>query len=353
MGWLGSLLGGRLETRRDDVTRLPDVFHDPQRGYDPFVQDVELTSAVNNAVGYVSRSLAGAKWEVGSSYWQGALTRSWTTTAVRNLLLTGNAVNLVGPDGPTLRYVSGYSVWGTDSWTYLVDLPRPEGDVVQRWVLADGVLHLRINVDQSEPWRGKSVFCGRLAEHVEKNMTGFAKMKPLRIISAAVDAHTGDKSELANSTQDGYFAGKSHDYARGGLFVESRSIVPRGHESPAQYSDVDFDPSQGAVQLRAQLVNEAWESCGILPGMRSETLNGQAAKGLHAAWVDSWLRPLADLISEQVSESLAADCYLDVSSLKVPSVVDQSLVVSKLIQGGVDLEQAKAIAGILDGVENP
>ena len=345
MDWLKSLLG--IEERSQ--AGIPLTWHDPQRGGDPFKGNpVELVSAVNSAIGYVSRALSAVPWEVDDIYWKGALNRSWTTTAIRSLLLTGNSVNIVGPDRAVLKPVSGYTVWGNDTWRYLVDLPRPEGDIVQRWVLADGILHMRINVDQSEPWRGKSVFCGRLTELVESNLSGFAKMKPLRIISAAVDEHTGDKSVLETSTHDGYFHAKSSDYVRGGLFVESRSIANRGHEMAAQYRDVGFDPSTSAVQLRTDLVNEAWESCGILPGMRSDSLNGQAAKGLYAAWVDSWLRPLAELIGEQVSESLSTRCSLDVSTLKVPSVVDQSLVVSKLVQGGVELSQAKAIAGILD-----
>ena len=352
MAWLRSLLGtivptGRLENRSGPD--YPLTWRDPQRGYDPFKGDVgEVTSAVNSAIGYVSRALCAVPWQVDDLYWTGALNRSWTTTAIRSLLLTGNSVNIVGPDRAVLKPVSGFTVWGNDTWRYLVDLPRPEGDIVQRWILADGILHLKINVDQSEPWRGKSVFCGRLAETVESNMTGFAKMKPLRIISAAVDEFTGDKSVMNEQTQEPYFRAKSHDYTRGGIFVESRSIANRGHEMPAQYTDVNFDPSTSAVALRKDLVNEAWESCGILPGMRSDSLNGQAAKGLYAAWVDSWLRPLAELIGEQVSESLSTECSLDVSTLKVPSVVDQSLVVSKLVQGGVELEQAKAIAGILD-----
>lgn len=347
---LKRLLGLEKRSEMD----LPVRWLDPQHGYDPFTgNDGELISAVNNAVGYVSRALCASKWEVGDLYWQPALSRLWTTTAVRSLLLSGNSVNVVGPDRATLRPASGFSVWGNEKWRYLIDLPRPEGDVVQRWVLSDGILHLRINVDQSEPWRGKSVFSGKLAELVESNLTGFARMKPLRIISAATDERTGDKSMLEDGTQEGYFTQKARDYARGGLFLESRSIGSRGHELPAQYSDVNFAPSDGAVTLRQNLVNEAWESVGVLPGMRSETLNGQAAKGLHAAWVDSWLRPLAELISEQVSESLSTECTLDVSSLKVPSVVDQSLVVSKLVQGGVSLDQAKSIAGILDGADMP
>ena len=347
MGWIRNL----LTTEKRSGPDLPLTWYDPQRGYDPFrTEDNELINAVNSAVGYVSRALCAVPWQVDDNdkYWMNALSRSWTTTAIRCLLLTGNSVHMIGPDRAVLRPVSGYTVWGNDRWMYLVDLPRPEGDIVQRWILSDGILHLKINVDQSEPWRGKSVFCGRLAELVERNLSGFAKMKPLRIISAAVDEYSGDKSQLAESTQDGYFKLKSHDYAKGGLFVESRSIAMRGHEMPAQYSDIHFSPSDSSVQLRKDLVNEAWESCGILPGMRSDSLNGQAAKGLHSAWVDSWLRPLAELISEQVSESLSTECYLDVSSLKVPSVVDQSLVVSKLVQGGVELEQAKAIAGLLD-----
>ena len=325
------------------------TWRDPQRGY-TFQSDGGelLLQAVNSATGYVSRSLAGAKWKVDDPYWQPSLNRSWTTTAVRSLLLTGNSVSIVGPDRAVLRPVANYTVWGNEQWQYLVDIPRPEGDIVQRWIPADGILHLKINVDQSEPWRGKSVFCGRLAELVEKNLSGFAKMNALRIISAAVDEFTGDKSVLNEQTHDRYFAAKSHDYAKGGLFIESRSIAHRGHEMSAQYADIMFSPSDSTVQLRDSLTNEAWEGCGILPGMRSETLNGQAAKGLHAAWVDSWLRPLAELVSETVSESLSTECVLDVSSLKVPSVVDQSIVVSKLVQGGVPLEQATAIAGVLD-----
>ena len=56
-----------------------------------------------------------------------------------------------------LLQASAWDVHGTmpDSWTYRFTMSGPSGTCVRR-VTADQVLHPRINVDASEPHRGRS-----------------------------------------------------------------------------------------------------------------------------------------------------------------------------------------------------
>ncbi len=123
-----------------------------------------------------------------------------------------------------------------------------------------------------------------------------------------------------------------------------RRLSKRGTQQ-VNHTDVDFDPSPSAVALRADLVAQAWEACGITAAMRSGS-SGQGRRAAFSEWTDSWLRPFAAVVSEQMAHALEVNVDLDVTTSKVPAVEDQARIVAMLAKAGVPVEEAKGIAGL-------
>ena len=120
----------------------------------------------------------------------------------------------------------------------------------------------------------------------------------------------------------------------------------RGNADTLKSTDLKYAPDQNAVELRRDLVSQAYECVGIPPTLRGDSVPGMAYKTALSEWVDGHLQPMMDNVGEQLSQALETSIRFDLSPAKVPQVAEQAKIVSELVGAGVDLDESKTIAGL-------
>ncbi|MYA69252.1 hypothetical protein F4Y19_03985 [Candidatus Poribacteria bacterium] len=302
--------------------------------------DLSITQAIENAIMLVSSTAARCKVTASGTLgdvWQPIVgQRRFLRVLARDLMKDGNFVaEITDPAG--LARAADWEVYGKRSTRYRITHAYPDGDTV-RSLPADGIAHVKINVDKKSPWVGNPPWGKSIAVQVERRLLEQASMLSKKWFSTPPDPdQQGDRPsylmQLGEALrQPGHSA------------IECKG--PRGADQKVQIADDFFMPDQFAVELRSNLISEIWESISYPPGLRSDAAPGQSTKDLRAQWVDGWLQSLMDSVAEQLSTALACDISIDTTPAKVPQVADQAKIVSEMVTAGVPLDEAKQIAGL-------
>ena len=261
------------------------------------------------------------------------------TLLVTDLLRHGNAVYLIDEMG--LQRVSNYQVLGKRSIRYKIERAMPDGST-SRTVPAAGVAHIKINEDRSDPWRGRSPFEGAyLLALVERGFRDFAKIRNKRIVSAPTPAVNMEGK--GQSHQDSNML--ELIFSRAGTEIFSMK-TNRGSMDAIKSTNLIFEPSKEAIELRDRLVDEVYSAVGIPPTLRGDAVPGMAYKTALSAWIDGFLQPLGNTIAEQLSDALECTVEIDMTPAKVALVADQAKIVADLVKAGVEIAEARKIAGL-------
>ena len=185
---------------------------------------------------------------------------------------------------------------------------------------------------------------------IEKGMKDYSEMPTQRRITRAGGGPTWNDQASTNTYKKGGDARsdkavRNNDVTKRSGVLEETNLSGRNRPEQIPFSDMKFDPSQAAVELRRELTNEVFEAVGFLPSLRSEAAPGQTVKVTHAAWVDSWAQPLVDIVAEQITAAIEADVSIDMAPARLAQATDQAIVVAKLTAAGMSLEEAEALAG--------
>ena len=316
-----------------------------KENYRHTVQDRQLIQSVDNAVRMASLTASRCSISI-----EGALGPMWAKIVrpgrfmgllIEDLLRYGNAVYEITAD-PGLRRASDFAIQGKRSIRYRIEHIMPDG-ATARTVSADEILHVKINEDRREQWRGRSPFEGTyLLAAVERGLRDYAKIRNKRIITSPLpqtnpDGTTGD--QIRDNTQ------MAELFSRPGTEVMFMQNA-RGAMDGLKVSDLRFEPDKGALDLRESLIDEVWAAIGVPRTLRGDAVPGQAYKTALASWIDGFLQPLADSIAEQITTSLEVDVKIDLTPAKVAQVADQAKIVADLHKAGVPLPEAKTIAGL-------
>lgn len=308
----------------------------------------EIASAIMSATNLASLTMSrGAVKLEGtlSDYWQPALTRDFLATAIRDVLMTGNAVYGIeqGEGAGILERASSFEVRGKKRpYKYRVEINHPDG-TRGKTLPDDGVLHLMTGQTQDKPWTGQSPFDHLLIlPNVEKGLLEYSRFPYVRMLPF----QSGSNSEQSAQDVDRMSAGyQTTFHSKSGVYG-LQNQGPRGRAEPLPHTDYIFAPDQNAVTLRKNLVDEAFEAIGVPVLLRSEQAPGQSVRQEHGRWVDSYLQPLADIFADQLSVALESKVTWDLSPARVPLATDQSVTVKNLVESGVAVDKALEIAGL-------
>ena len=103
---------------------------------------------------------------------------------------------------------------------------------------------------------------------------------------------------------------------------------------------------QGTVELLKTAYEQTLNSLGVSGSLFSST-NNAGAIAAYRQFAFGLVLPLGRLVEAECSEKLETKITLDFASIRAVDVAARATGFNKLVQGGMDLEKALAISGLL------
>ena len=269
-------------------------------------------------------TIARTMIDAGQSDW---LINVGSTGAV--VLLPVTASNVVG--GPDPR-----------TWLYQLTLAGPSETVtLQR--AGESILSFRLRVDPKTPWTGKpaidSTGTGLLLCQLEAQMGAESRIAPARVIAGgAVADQAEDISELVGA---------------GGIVGITQAIASREDPSGIKAGVVRNEVTASSVSLHEKLSTLILGAMGVpsdlVTGSSSESGSRESFRRLASTTINNILTTVAREWESKMGTALEWDLDRlrssdDVSRARATG--SRAQAVSKLVDSGVPLPQALAIAGI-------
>ena len=320
------------------------------------------TQAMLDASRRCARAVSRGKLEVDGTMkeWvEGALKPSVVADIIEDVVKDGNYVAEIDLDRGLVRPAK-HEVQGASEdpakWRYVLEFNTPTGKTRRRTLQAAAVVHVMVNQDPEKPWCGRSFFEQlKGARYLEDRMKELAQLPVQRfitvpgVLSSNPDGKRrsrGAYSEDPNEEKVSIDMPKPQ-LKQGGI-IRVRNTGSRGGPEPIPEKTLGPAPTQYAVELRRQFIDETYEAVGYPPALRAESAPGQNVQAAYAAWVDAFLTPLADDVAMQLSGALDASLRFDLSQVRLSSRVEDARIFKLLAgaQGGLQSAAALKLAGL-------
>ena len=315
------------------------------------------TAALEACAGLVGRGFMGAE-VTGRAALVDALTPSVMELIGRSLIRTGEVVYLIDTTTGALRLIPA-ETWDVDggpwpdTWTYRLTMGGPSRTYTMDFVPAASVLHFRYARDAARPWRGNgpiqvAALAGRLSAETA-NALGDESSGPVgRLLGIPTDGNDGNVESLKNDIRDakGRTAlmemGDWDNSGSGGARVDLAS-KRFGAEPPASL-----------VELADHATREIFAACGLsgaLFGMGSA--NGASVREAWRLALFGVLAPLGRLVAEEMEAKLEDVVSIGWQELRASDLSGRARAFQSMVGGGVEVERAMAISGLMvdDGAE--
>ena len=313
-------------------------------------------------------ALATAALESCAALYAGAFARARLEPAVppvtpavlalvaRDLIRRGESLHLIeaGGDGLQLRPVGSWDIrggWDPGTWWARCDLFGPSGNVT-RFVPHEAVVHCRYAVDPSRPWLGVGPLqwaesTGALAGRLEAGMADEAGAPPAQLVPVPQDGGTGGDDDplaalkadiakakgralLVETTAAGYGQGPSGAPRRD---WEQRRIG-------AEWPDV-------LRETRGEVFEHVAHACGLPAVLLDSRSEGTSQREALRRWVHLAVEPMGDLVAAELASKLdLPGLTLDFSPLMASDLAGKARAIKGLVEAGLDLPAATAIAGL-------
>lgn len=310
---------------------------------------IRSTAAANAAAGMVSRAFSLAEVPAGL---EATLTPEFLGIAGRALIIEGELVADIMVDEGNIRLVvaSDCEITGQGSnpmdWQYTLTLPAPTGHRVVRRS-GEAVVHLKHTTTPAKPWQGVSpldtaVTNGRLLGNLVEALRDEAGGPRGSFLPVAQkDGADSTLSSLRDSI--GKAGGRL-------LMVESQSqSYGAGGQAPRQeYEPRRFGFNAPPSMLTATQMAERciYAVCGIPPAL-IDAGEGTAMREGYRQLLFGTVSPLGTLAAAELARKLEMPVSLDWTELRASDISGRARAFQSLVGGGMDLERAAALSGLL------
>ena len=304
----------------------------------------DAVAAVEIAASMIGRAFASAEPKPAHPL----LSPGYLELLGRALVLRGELVSVLEIVDGELRLFPASS-WditgGADpmSWKYRVDLPGPSRTRTTRRLAAEQVIHCRVNVLPSEPWRGRSPLehaklSVELLRRIEQNLTAEHRVQPSRI-APSPNAEDEDRRIYAARLKKGGILVQQAVGMEPGTTLEKATVWLPQRVGPM--------PDQGSVSLLADARTAVLTACGI-PAELVAGGDGTAAREAYRRFLFCSVQPLARICAAEFSAKLdVSDLRLDFSEIQAADIAGRARAFRTMVEAGKTLEEASALAGLM------
>ena len=235
------------------------------------------------------------------------------------------------------------------SWTYRLTLGGPSRLTTLSPVAGEAMIHIRLQADPGQPWRGVSplasaAIAGRLSAETMQALAdeasgprGFLLPSPVDGADPTVAALKSDiralrgKVALVESTSSGWAADGTQSRPKGDW--ESRRLGAA--------------PGAALIEQAELASREVFAACGV-PLSVVTTSEGTGQREGFRRLLHSTITPLARIVSEELSDKFETDIGLNFDSLFAADLSGRARAFQSLVNGGMAVEKAAALAGLME-----
>lgn len=269
----------------------------------------------------------------------------------RELIKNGEALFLKSRNGGPLIPVASWDIRGKpapDKWAYRLTVNGPDTSQETRVeVMADQVIHFRINCQPGSPWRGQPPWKGAelsadTARNSERSAADSAKVPSGALLPVPLAAG-GKGSEQVKQAQ-AMTKATSKALSETGLFVLPVSTNKPGGMSGT--SRIGPEPAQAHVQLRTDAQYALCWACGIPPALMSFQAQGNTLREAWRQLQHGLMEPMARLLESEMAMKGFQAVTFNFRSLHASDLATRGRVVKQLVDAGMKLDEAREVAGL-------
>ena len=308
------------------------------------------TAGLEAVAGLVARAFASATVSA-PDHLQGALPPACRAWMGRALIREGEAVALIevgsGDGEVRLAPSYGHDVRGGDApahWRYRMHLAGPDYQRTVSNVAADRVVHVTYATDSGRPWDGVAALdSASLAARLHAGTSG-----------ALADEASGPRGHVIGTDIEGSDPALAELRAEiRGLngevgFVKSMSLYTAEERGSLSWSPVRIgaDPPAALVELHRAGFDGALSALGVSPALFSAS-DAAAAREAYRQAHHALVAPLGELAAAELSHKLDADIELSFEATGAADIASRARAFQSLVGGGMAVEQAAALSGLL------
>ena len=315
------------------------------------------TGALEASASIVARCFAAAD-VAGPDQYAAGLGPSTLSMIGRSLIRQGEilfAIEIM--DGRVMLIpASSWDVTGSfapSSWSYRLTLGGPSRLETREPVAADGMIHIRLQSDPEEPWRGvaplaSAAIAGRLSAETMQALADEASGPRGMLLPTPVDGNDPTiatlksdiralrgKLALVESTSSGWAADGAQQRPRGDW--ESRRL---GAAPPAPL-----------IQQADLASREVYAACGIPLGVVLD-VEGTGQRESFRRLLHSTIMPMAKIVEQELTEKLETPISLSFDRLFAADLSGRARAFQSLVNGGMDVAKAASLAGLMQAEDD-
>ena len=315
------------------------------------VTDAASSAAVEAVSGLLARSLSAARVDA-PDFLKGALNPSWLSLVAREMLRFGEHLSVirVGMDGMVRLEPSTYWNWrgphGEENWRALATISGPN-ETRTREYERDGVVWVPWARLSDQPHRGRgpaslASLTARAAAESERSLADESS-GPVSQFLTVPDGYSGDDPEFGGLlSQIAKARGKA-------LLLETTAggYADKGGAPAKDWVAQRLGPNMppALVELARDTFGRLCAACGASESLfvdRDGTAMREAWRRFHLATV----LPVAGLLEHELSERFDTPVSFNFD-LYATDIVGRAMAFQRLVSGGMSVEKAAAISGIL------
>ena len=267
----------------------------------------------------------------------------------RELCLNGEAVFKIDTEGGrvSLIPVTSWDISGRAGWTYKLDMAQPSATVTHT-VDGIGVVHIRDGARVSEPWKGRGLL------QLGKDAVRLAALLELALSDEA-SISVGNLMPLPTAGDETEDLQKDLNSLKGQIrVVESTSanwnLGAGANQRPIQ----DWSPKRLGPNPPVTLETLYESVSRHILAMRSVPLglvtrsDGTLLRESYRQFLHGAIQPVAKGVIAELSDKLeVSDIAFDFSELMASDITGRARAFGSMVQGGMDVEQAARLSGLL------
>ena len=236
------------------------------------------------------------------------------------------------------------------SWSYRLVLGGPSRLTTLSPVPGEGMIHIRLQSDPEQPWRGVSplssaAIAGRLSAETMQALAdevsgprGMLLPTPVDGNDPTIEALKGDiralrgKVALVESTSAGWAA-------------DGTQTKPKGDWETRRLGAAPGAPLIEQADLASR---EVFAACGVPLGVVSDA-EGTGQRESFRRLLHSTIAPMGKIVSEELTAKFETPISLSFDALFAADLSGRARAFQSLVNGGMAVEKAAALAGLLQG----
>ena len=317
------------------------------------IGDASAIAALESAVALYSRAFAAAT--IAPAEAATVLSPPVMALIARNLIRRGEDVHQIQVDRGEvgLQAIGSWDVRGGPrerTWWYRVDEFGPSGNLTH-FVPSASVLHCRYAVDSARPWYGIGPLgwarsTGTLAANLETRLGEEAGGPVGHVLPVPQDGGDGEdedplgafKTDLAGARGRTILAETT---AAG--WGEGRQAAPQADYKPHRFG---AHPPDSLPTLRTEAGMSVLSACGVPVSLVTDA-DGTSQREAWRRFVMGAVEPLLGIVAVEIETKLERRVSFDLSSLWAHDLAGRAASFAKLVQGGMALDRAAALSGLV------